>query len=154
MIIQVKVLNKEFYRVDKLGGSYYDVPSYQTTGSAGMDLRTPEDVTICPNGVQVIRTGLAFYIQDNGYAGMVLPRSGLGSNGLILANTVGLIDSDYQGELIVNVWNRGSSNITLKSGDRFAQFIIIPVVLARLEVVEDFNTKTQRLNGGFGSTGK
>lgn len=159
MKIQIKILNKEFYKVEKLGGSYYDTPSYQTFGSAAVDLICTEDVTIYPGETKKIHTGLAIWIGSISnalsYAGLILPRSGLGSKGLVLANTIGLIDEDYQGELIVNVWNRNDSldkDIELKAGDRFAQLMFVPIIKAEWDIVEDFNLNTQRGSLGFGST--
>ena len=132
------------------------LPAYATTGSAGLDLRacveTP--MTIEPGQTVLVPTGLAIHIGDPGYAAMILPRSGLGhKNGIVLGNLVGLIDSDYQGQLMVSTWNRGQSTFTLQPMDRLAQLIVVPVLQVGFNVVEDFAT-SDRGAGGFGSTGK
>ena len=132
------------------------LPAYATTGSAGLDLRacveTP--MTIEPGQTVLVPTGLAIHIGDPGYAAMILPRSGLGhKNGIVLGNLVGLIDSDYQGQLMVSTWNRGSNPFTLQPMDRLAQLIVVPVLQVGFNVVEDFAT-SDRGAGGFGSTGK
>ncbi len=201
MKIEIKVLNKEFYKVKRsLGMSYYDLPSYATPDSAAMDLVCTEDVVLYPGETKMIPTGLAIWIgatlmkpqlvlhsQDDGIGsiasydqlgmeGLILPRSGLGTQGLVLANTIGLIDEDYQGELKVSAWNRNTenpkvtdfllngsetvkyfaeglrSNIELKAGDRFAQLMFIPIIKAQWQVVDGFSNKTIRGDGGFGST--
>jgi dUTP pyrophosphatase len=163
--MEIKILNKEFYEVEKLGGSYYNHPDYQSAGAAAIDLVCTQDVMICTNEVRTIRTGLAIHIDSckhatsfYDYVGLILPRSGLGTEGLVLANTVGLIDSDYQGELIVQAWNRNrpghsSYSISLKAGDRFAQLMFVPVIKPQFKVVDEFSTITTRAGGGFGSTG-
>ena len=132
------------------------LPAYATTGSAGLDLRacveTP--MTIEPGQTVLVPTGLAIHIGDPGYAAMILPRSGLGhKNGIVLGNLVGLIDSDYQGQLMVSTWNRGQSTFSLQPMDRLAQLIVVPVLQVGFNVVEDFAT-SDRGAGGFGSTGK
>nr|WP_300315133.1 dUTP diphosphatase [Halomonas sp.] len=132
------------------------MPRYATNGSAGMDLHAllDEPLTLSPGDCQLVRTGLAIHIADPGLAGMVLPRSGLGhKHGIVLGNLVGLIDSDYQGELMVSVWNRGQTTFTLEPFERLAQYVLVPVVQAELEVVEDFD-QSQRGSGGFGSSGR
>jgi dUTP pyrophosphatase len=132
------------------------LPSYGTPGSAGLDLRAclDETVTIQPGETVLIPTGLAIHLADPGYAAMILPRSGLGhKNGIVLGNLVGLIDSDYQGQLMVSTWNRGHSAFTLNPMDRLAQLIIVPVVQVGFNIVEEFGD-SERGDGGFGSTGK
>jgi len=132
------------------------LPAYATTGSAGLDLRACIDapLTLEPGQTVLVPTGLAIHIGDPGYAAMILPRSGLGhKNGIVLGNLVGLIDSDYQGQLMVSTWNRGQSTFTLQPMDRLAQLIVVPVLQVGFNVVEDFAT-SDRGAGGFGSTGK
>ena len=132
------------------------LPAYATTGSAGLDLRACVEapMTIEPGQTVLVPTGLAIHIGDPGYAAMILPRSGLGhKNGIVLGNLVGLIDSDYQGQLMVSTWNRGSNPFTLQPMDRLAQLIVVPVLQVGFNVVEDFAT-SDRGAGGFGSTGK
>jgi dUTP pyrophosphatase len=132
------------------------LPAYATTGSAGLDLRACVEVplTIEPGQTVLVPTGLAIHIGDPGYAAMILPRSGLGhKNGIVLGNLVGLIDSDYQGQLMVSTWNRGQASFTLQPMDRLAQLIVVPVLQVGFNVVEDFAT-SDRGAGGFGSTGK
>jgi len=132
------------------------LPAYATAGSAGLDLRACVEapMTIEPGQTMLVPTGLAIHIGDPGYAAMILPRSGLGhKNGIVLGNLVGLIDSDYQGQLMVSTWNRGSNPFTLQPMDRLAQLIVVPVLQVGFNVVEDFAT-SDRGAGGFGSTGK
>lgn len=132
------------------------LPHYATDGSAGMDLRAllDEPLTLNPGDTQLVRTGLAIYIEDPGLAGMILPRSGLGhKHGIVLGNLVGLIDADYQGELMISVWNRGQSAFTLAPFERLAQYVLVPVVQAELDLVDQFSDST-RGSGGFGSTGR
>jgi dUTP pyrophosphatase len=132
------------------------LPAYATQGSAGLDLRACLDVplTLSPGETQLIRTGIAIHIADPGLAALILPRSGLGhKHGIVLGNLVGLIDSDYQGELMVSCWNRGQAEFTLQPFDRLAQLVIVPVVQAAFRVVDDFDA-SERAAGGFGSTGK
>ncbi|EPC01660.1 deoxyuridine 5'-triphosphate nucleotidohydrolase [Litchfieldella anticariensis FP35 = DSM 16096] len=134
----------------------FPLPHYATTGSAGMDLRALLDapLTLAPGQCELVRTGLAIHIADPGLAGMILPRSGLGhKHGIVLGNLVGLIDSDYQGELMISVWNRGEQEFVLEPGERLAQYVLVPVVQAELEVVEDFDASL-RGTGGFGSSGR
>lgn len=131
------------------------LPHYATEGSAGMDLRAllDEPLTLAPGECQLVRTGIAIYIEDPGLAGMILPRSGLGhKHGIVLGNLVGLIDSDYQGELMISVWNRSQSAFTLAPFERLAQYVLVPVMQAELTVVEAFKDSS-RGSGGFGSTG-
>lgn len=132
------------------------MPRYATEGSAGMDLHALLDqpLTIEPGQCELVRTGLSIHIADPGLAGMILPRSGLGhKHGIVLGNLVGLIDSDYQGELMVSVWNRGQKTFTLEPFERMAQYVIVPVVQAELEIVDDFSDSL-RGSGGFGSSGR
>ncbi|PSJ22910.1 dUTP diphosphatase [Halomonas sp. ND22Bw] len=132
------------------------LPHYATQGSAGMDLRALLDapLVIEPGDCQLVRTGLAIHIADPGLAGMILPRSGLGhKHGIVLGNLVGLIDSDYQGELMISVWNRGSTTFTLEPFERLAQYVLVPVVQAELELVDDFDASL-RGGGGFGHSGR
>ena len=132
------------------------LPAYATPGSAGLDLRAciDEPITIAPGETVLIPTGLAIYLADPGYAAMILPRSGMGhKNGIVLGNLVGLIDSDYQGQLMVSTWNRGQNAFTLNPMERLAQLIIVPVLQVGFNVVEEFGD-SERGAGGFGSTGK
>lgn len=132
------------------------LPHYATTGSAGLDLRACLDdaVVLNPGETRLIPTGLAMHLADPGYAAMILPRSGLGhKHGVVLGNLVGLIDSDYQGQLMVSVWNRGQEAFTIQPFERIAQMVIVPVVQADFRVVEEFES-SDRGEGGFGSTGK
>jgi dUTP pyrophosphatase len=132
------------------------LPAYATPGSAGLDLRACLDapLTIAPGQTVLVPTGLAIHIADPGYAAMILPRCGLGhKNGIVLGNLVGLIDSDYQGQLMVSTWNRGQASFTLQPMERLAQLIVVPVLQVAFNVVEDFGASA-RGEGGFGSTGK
>lgn len=132
------------------------LPAYATSGSAGLDLRAciAESLTIEPGATHLIPTGLAIHLADSGYAAMILPRSGLGhKHGIVLGNLVGLIDSDYQGELMVSTWNRGSTAFVLNPMDRLAQLVIVPVLQVGFNVVTAFDS-SDRGEGGFGSTGK
>jgi dUTP pyrophosphatase len=132
------------------------LPAYATPGSAGLDLRACIDspLEMQPGDTFLMPTGLAVHVADPGYCALVLPRSGMGfKNGIVLANLVGLIDSDYQGQLMVPLWNRSQKAFTLNPMERMAQMIIVPVMQAQFNVVEDF-TATERGAGGFGSTGK
>ena len=132
------------------------LPSYATAGSAGLDLRAclDEPLRLAPGSSHLIPTGLAIHVADPGYAAMLLPRSGLGhKHGIVLGNLVGLIDSDYQGELKISAWNRGQQEFVLQPLERLAQMVIVPVLQVELNVVEEF-TSSERGNGGFGSTGK
>ncbi|MGM0536579.1 MAG: dUTP diphosphatase [Pseudomonadota bacterium] len=137
------------------------LPRYATEGAAGMDLRALLDapLTLAPGQCELVRTGLAIHIADPTLAGMILPRSGLGhKHGIVLGNLVGLIDSDYQGELMISTWNRGDAPFTIAPFERLAQYVLVPVVQAELEVVEDFDDSHrgdgQRGAGGFGSSGR
>ena len=132
------------------------MPAYATAGSAGLDLRACIDapLTLQPNAWQLVPTGMAIYLQDPGYAAMILPRSGLGhKHGIVLGNLVGLIDSDYQGPLMVSCWNRGQAAFTVQPLERIAQMVIVPVVQAQFRVVDSFDA-SERGEGGFGSTGR
>ncbi|WP_186092458.1 dUTP diphosphatase [Burkholderia gladioli] len=132
------------------------LPNYATPGSAGLDLRACLDapITLKPGDTALVPTGLAIHVADPGYAALILPRSGLGhKHGIVLGNLVGLIDSDYQGQLMVSTWNRGQGEFVLNPFERLAQLVIVPVVQASFNIVEDF-TQSERGEGGFGSTGR
>jgi deoxyuridine 5'-triphosphate nucleotidohydrolase len=137
-------------------GKDFPLPAYATGGSAGMDLRACLDAPVAlePGRAELIPTGLAIHVEDPGLAAVILPRSGLGhKHGIVLGNLVGLIDSDYQGQLMVSVWNRGREPFTIQPGERIAQLVVVPVVQVELQVVEDFST-TARGAGGFGHSGR
>jgi dUTP pyrophosphatase len=137
-------------------GKEFPLPQYATGGSAGLDLRACLDkpLELEPGKAELLPTGLAIYVEDPGLAAVVLPRSGLGhKHGIVLGNLVGLIDSDYQGQLMVSVWNRGREAYTVQPGERVAQLVIVPVVQVELDVVEDFSA-TSRGAGGFGHSGR
>lgn len=197
MQIEMKILNKEFYeriehRAGEIPRGYYSLPSYATPGSAAIDLICTKDTTLYPGECKLIPTGLAIWIgsasaapknreylvyNDIGnmtcnVAGIILPRSGRGHNeGLILGNTIGLLDEDHQGEIMVSAWNRSTVKqkagfpdimsvfekeddpITIKAGERFAQLAFLPIIKAQFQVVEEFSNNTERATGGFGSTG-
>ncbi|KPD24359.1 MULTISPECIES: dUTP diphosphatase [Idiomarina] len=147
--VDVKILDERI-------GQSIPLPKYETSGSAGMDLRAclDEPLTIEPGETQLIGTGIAMYIGDPGYAATILPRSGLGhKHGLVLGNLVGLIDSDYQGELKVSCWNRSNKAYTMEPGDRIAQLVILPVVQASMNIVDEFE-ESDRGEGGFGHSGR
>jgi len=147
--IQLKILDPRI-------GNSIPLPEYATAGSAGLDLRACLDsaTTLEPDQTTLIPTGLAIHIGDPGLAAVILPRSGLGhKHGIVLGNLVGLIDSDYQGQLFVSVWNRGHSAFTIDIGERMAQLVFVPVVQAHFELVDAFHA-TDRGTGGFGSTGR
>lgn len=132
------------------------LPQYATQGSAGLDLRACLDAPLIlkPRQTELIPTGIAIHIEDNGLCGMILPRSGLGhKHGIVLGNLVGLIDSDYQGQLFISIWNRGQTEFILNPLERIAQLVIVPVVQVGFELVDEF-TQSDRGEGGFGSTGK
>jgi len=146
--IQLKILDPRI-------GHSIPLPQYATDGSAGMDLRAALDETteIEPGKTLLIPTGMAIYVEDPNMAAVILPRSGLGhKHGIVLGNLVGLIDSDYQGQLFVSCWNRGNKSFTIEVGDRIAQLVIVPVIQADFEVVDDF-VSTDRGVGGFGHSG-
>ena len=133
------------------------IPHYATPGSAGLDLRACLDapLTLAPNAWQLVPTGLAIHLKDPGYAAMLLPRSGLGhKHGIVLGNLVGLIDSDYQGQLMISAWNRSDVAFTIEPMERIAQMVIVPVVQATFNVVNEFAAPSERGEGGYGSTGK
>ena len=137
-------------------GREIPLPGYATDGSAGLDLRAciDEPITVGPGETRLVATGIAIHIADPGYAAVILPRSGLGHrHGIVLGNLVGLIDSDYQGEVGISCWNRGSEPYVVEPGDRIAQLVVVPVARARFELVEEF-TATERGEGGFGHTGR
>jgi deoxyuridine 5'-triphosphate nucleotidohydrolase len=147
--LKVKILDERI-------GREWPLPAYATGGSAGMDLRACLNAPLVlePGRAELIPTGLAIYVEDPGLAAVILPRSGLGhKHGIVLGNLVGLIDSDYQGQLMVSCWNRGREPYTIPPGERIAQLVIVPVVQVQLEVVSDF-TATNRGAGGFGSSGR
>lgn len=149
MRLQYKILDSRL-------GNEFPIPEYATSGSAGLDLRAmiTEPLTIHPGQAELINTGMAIFIADPGYAGLILPRSGLGhKHGLVLGNLVGLIDADYQGELRVSCWNRGEQPYTIEPGERIAQLVIVPVQQVTLEAVTEFSA-SERQEGGFGHTGK
>ncbi|MFO6419709.1 dUTP diphosphatase [Hylemonella sp. W303a] len=133
------------------------MPAYATPGSAGLDLRACLDapLTLAPNAWQLVPTGMAIHLADPGYAALILPRSGLGhKHGIVLGNLVGLIDSDYQGQLMVSAWNRSATAFTIEPMERIAQLVIVPVVQAHFHLVDEFAAETERGTGGYGSTGK
>ena len=145
---QVKILDPRI-------GNEIPLPEHATAGSAGLDLRACVDstLTMAPGGVELIPTGIALYIEDPGLAGLLLPRSGLGhKHGILLGNLVGLIDSDYQGQLFVSCWNRSENAFAIEAGDRIAQLVIVPVVQTAFNIVDEFSL-TDRGSGGFGSSG-
>ncbi len=147
MIVDIKILDP---RMQDL------LPQYATPGSAGLDLRACLDapLTLAPNAWQLVPTGLAIHLRDPGYAAMILPRSGLGhKHGIVLGNLVGLIDSDYQGQLMVSAWNRSDTAFVLQPMERLAQMVIVPVVQAQFNVVQEFADVSVRGTGGYGSTG-
>lgn len=147
--IQLKILDSRI-------GTDYPLPGYATDGAAGMDLRAcmDEAVLLKPGDTHLIPAGLAIHVADPSLAAVILPRSGLGhKHGIVLGNLVGLIDSDYQGQLFVSCWNRGQTEFTIQPGERVAQLVFIPVVQAAFEVVDEFKS-SQRGAGGFGHTGR
>jgi dUTP pyrophosphatase len=146
--VQIKILDPRL-------GSEFPLPDYSTDGSAGMDLRAcvDQDITIAPGETRLIPTGFAMHMEDSGLAAVILPRSGLGhKHGIVLGNLVGLIDSDYQGQVFVSCWNRSTTEFQLEPGARLAQLVFMPVVKARWEKVDDFDS-SDRGAGGFGHTG-
>jgi len=147
--IQLKILDPRI-------GNEFPLPDYATEGSAGMDLRACLDdaVELAAGETFLVPTGLSIYVADPNYAAMLLPRSGLGhKHGIVLGNLVGLIDSDYQGQLFVSCWNRGSTSFTVQPGERIAQMVIVPVIQAEFDIVEEFDD-SERGAGGFGHTGR
>ncbi len=149
MLVKIKLLDHRL-------GRDIPLPSYATGGSAGMDLAAAltEPLMVEPGEVKLIPTGVAIYLEDQGYAAMILPRSGLGhKHGIVLGNLVGLLDADYQGEIKISCWNRGNENFVVKPGERIAQMVIVPIVQAQWQVVDDF-VVSERGEGGFGHTGR
>jgi len=147
--IQMRILDERL-------GSLWPLPSYATSGSAGLDLRAcvPSPLVLEPGRAELIPTGLSIYIGDPGLAAVLLPRSGIGhKHGVVLGNLVGLIDSDYQGPLMVSAWNRGTQPFTVEPGERIAQMVIVPIVQVAFDVVDAF-VATERGEGGFGSSGR
>ncbi len=147
--LQIKILDNRL-------GRDLPLPSYATEGAAGLDLRAMIDapMQLHPGATHLIPTGLAIHIADPGLAAMLLPRSGLGHrHGIVLGNLVGLIDSDYQGQLLVSCWNRGTTTFALDVGERIAQLVLVPIVRAHLEIVDEF-PETRRGTGGFGHSGR
>ncbi len=148
MQIDVKILDPRLAQ---------QLPAYATPGSAGLDLRACLDqpLVLEPNAWQLVPTGMAIHLADPGYAALILPRSGLGhKHGIVLGNLVGLIDSDYQGQLMVSAWNRSQVPFTIEPMERIAQLVIVPVLQARFNLVDDFAAATERGAGGYGSTGR
>jgi dUTP pyrophosphatase len=146
--IQLKILDPRI-------GTEFDIPDYATNGSAGMDLRACVDqaTKIAPGQTVLVPTGMSIYVADPSLAAVLLPRSGLGhKHGIVLGNLTGLIDSDYQGPLMVSLWNRSDTEFTIEPGDRIAQMVIVPIVQAKFEIVEEF-VVSDRADGGFGHTG-
>ncbi|MBT3347290.1 MAG: dUTP diphosphatase [Thiotrichales bacterium] len=147
--VELKILDK------RIGGEY-PLPHYATAGSAGMDLRACIDssIELTPGETELIPTGIAIHMEDRGIAATLLPRSGLGhKHGIVLGNLVGLIDSDYQGQIFVSCWNRGSTPFIIEPGERIAQMVFVPIVEVGFNVVDEF-TESERGEGGFGHTGK
>ncbi len=148
--IQLKILDS------RVGCDQFPLPDYATEGSAGLDLRACIDAELClkPGETELVPTGIAIHIADPGLAATILPRSGLGhKQGLVLGNLVGLIDSDYQGQLYISVWNRGDKKCSVQPGDRIAQLVFVPVVQVEFDLVEEFGA-TARSQGGFGHSGQ
>ena len=147
-------MNLKFKRLDPRVGTNWPIPEVGTPGSAGVDLRAclDEPVILAPGETILIGTGIAIHLEDPGFCAMILPRSGLGHRGLVLGNLIGLIDSDYQGELKISTWNRGQEPQTIEPGDRIAQMVITPVIQPTFIEVDDFESSS-RGEGGFGHTG-
>lgn len=147
--IDIKILDPRI-------GTTYPLPAYATPGSAGLDLRAclDEAITLNPGETKLLPTGLAIHVADPSLAAVILPRSGLGhKHGVVLGNLVGLIDSDYQGQLMVSVWNRGQTPFVIEPGERISQMVFVPVVQAEFNIVEDFES-SERGEGGFGHSGR
>lgn len=147
--VQIRLLDKRL-------GDTIALPEYATSGSAGLDLRAciEAPLVLSPGAAELIPTGLALWVQDPGYAAMILPRSGLGHrHGVVLGNLVGLIDSDYQGQLMVSCWNRSAEPFTIEVGERIAQLVVVPVSQPKFAIVDEFEA-TERGSGGFGHTGR
>ena len=152
----MNLLNVQLRTLDPRIGKEIPLPEYKTDGAAGLDLRACLDhpASLEPGDTLFVRTGIAIYVADPGYAAVILPRSGLGHrHGIVLGNLVGLIDSDYQGEILVSCWNRGRERYVIEPGERIAQLVVVPVARARFELVEAF-PETERGTGGFGHTGR
>ena len=148
--------NIELKILDERIGNEFPLPDYATSGSAGMDLRAclKEELLLKPGETELIPTGMAIHIGDESLAAIILPRSGLGhKHGIVLGNLVGLIDSDYQGQLFVSCWNRGNTEFSMQPGERIAQLVFVPVVQAKFQIVDNFD-ESERGHGGFGHTGK
>lgn len=146
----------QYRLLDARLGDQFPLPAYATDGSAGLDLRAMVEapLTLNPGDTELLPTGLSIHIGDAGYAGMILPRSGLGhKHGIVLGNLVGLIDSDYQGQLMVSCWNRGNSAFTIEPGERIAQLVIVPVMQVALTQVDEFDDSA-RGEGGYGHSGR
>ena len=146
----------QYRLLDARLGDQFPLPAYATDGSAGLDLRAMVEapLTLNPGDTELLPTGLSIHIGNAGYAGMILPRSGLGhKHGIVLGNLVGLIDSDYQGQLMVSCWNRGNSAFTIEPGERIAQLVIVPVMQVSLTQVDEFDDSA-RGEGGFGHSGR
>ena len=146
--VELKILDARLHQ---------QMPAYATPGSAGLDLRACIDapLELAPNAWQLVPTGIAIYLKDPGYAAMILPRSGLGhKHGIVLGNLVGLIDSDYQGQLMVSAWNRSTTAFTLQPMERLAQLVIVPVVQAQFNILQEFPAASERGESGYGSTGR
>ncbi len=147
--IQLKILDERI-------GSTFPLPEYATPGSAGLDMRAciDTDLLVAPGQTHLLPTGVAIYIADPGLAAVLLPRSGLGhKHGIVLGNLVGLIDSDYQGQVFISCWNRGTSDFTIAPGDRIAQLVFVPVIRAEFDIVTTFDA-SERGSGGFGHSGQ
>jgi dUTP pyrophosphatase len=147
-MLEIKLLDARF-------GREWPLPAYATAASAGMDLRAACDaeITLAPGDAELIPSGISIHIADPGLCALVLPRSGLGHrHGIVLGNGTGLIDADYQGPLLISIWNRGRESFTIQPGDRIAQLVLAPIMRARLQVVDSF-AETDRGEGGFGHTG-
>ncbi len=156
MLQTVIVKNIQLKILDSRIGSDFPIPAYATSGSAGIDMRACLDgpITLSPGETQLIPTGIALHIGDPGLAAVLLPRSGLGhKHGVVLGNLVGLIDSDYQGQVYISCWNRGKESFTIQPGERVAQMVFVPVVRAEFETVESFQ-ESDRGEGGFGHSGR
>ncbi|WP_297364232.1 dUTP diphosphatase [Acidiferrobacter sp.] len=147
-VVDLKILDPRY-------GREFPLPTYATAGSAAIDLRAcvPEPVALAPSDCRLVPAGIALHIADRAFAALILPRSGLGHKGLVLGNTVGLIDSDYQGEITLSCWNRGTESLVIAPGDRVAQLLIVPVVTAHFRIVEQFSAVTDRGAAGFGHSG-
>lgn len=151
------MIKVEYKILDARLGNEIELPHYGTAGSAGLDLRAcvEKQTVIEPGQTILIPTGMAIHLDDPGFAAMLLPRSGLGhKHGIVLGNLVGLIDSDYQGPLMVSCWNRGETPYTIEVGERIAQMVIVPVIQPEFKEVDDFGLSTERGEGGFGHTGR